>query len=137
MWIIGLCLLSMVIACSNAFAESETIFSGVPMTKISEGGISRVSQELERKDAINLACVISKIEGKYYWATRENKEMIKFESGAFETYVAVDGSGYVRAIRQDMKEAATLMDKTEEKYDYVEHLLLALRSVTYYGTRNK
>src|SRR4030066_2337825 len=127
MRIIGVCLLSLAIVYSNAFAGSETIFSGVPMTKSSEVGISRVSQELERKDAINLACVISKIEGKYYWATRENKEMIKFESGAFETYVAVDGSGYVREIRQDMKEAASLMDKTEEKYDYVENLLIGLR----------
>src|SRR4030066_538055 len=137
MRIIGVCLLSLAIVYSNAFAESETIFSGVPMTKSNEGGISRGSQELERKDAINLACVISKIEGKYYWATRENKEMNKFESGAFETYVAVDGSGYVRAIRPDMKEVASLMDKTEERYDYVEHLLIGLRSVTYYGERNK
>ena len=135
MRIIGLCLLSLVIAYSNAFAESETVFSGVPMTKISEGGISRVSQELDRKDAITSVCVISKTGGKYYWTTRENKEMNRYLSGAFETYVAVDGSGYVRAIRPNMKEVASLMDKTEKRYDYVEHLLIGLRSVTYYGVR--
>jgi hypothetical protein len=137
MRIIGLCLISLVIAYSNAFAESETVFSGVPMTKISEGGISRVSQELDRKDAITPVCVISKTEGKYYWTTRENKEMNRSLSGAFETYIAVDGSGYVRAIRPKMKEAASLMDKTEKKYDYVEHLLIGLRSVTYYGVRKQ
>ena len=51
MRIIGLCLLSMVIACSNAFAESETIFSGIPMTKISEGGISCVFRSIPATDS--------------------------------------------------------------------------------------
>jgi hypothetical protein len=31
------------------------------------------------------------------------------------------------------KEAASLLGKTEENFDYVEHLLAGLRSITYYG----
>lgn len=116
-----------------SFAQSETVFSGMPIIKISEGGVERFPEKLSREKAANLGCVISKIGGKYYWVTRENKEVLRKESGAFITFVAVDGSGYVRIISPEMKDAASLMAETELKFDYVEHLLIGLRSVTYYG----
>jgi len=91
-----------------SFAQSETIFSGMPTLKISEGGIERSPEKLARKDAANLKCVISKIGAKYYWASRENKEMFREESGAFTTFFAIDGSGYVRVIFPEVKDAASL-----------------------------
>jgi len=36
-------------------------------------------------------------------------------------------------VNPDFKDAASLMSETEAQYDYVEHLLIGLRSVTYYG----
>ncbi len=33
----------------------------------------------------------------------------------------------------DMKQAAALMGETEAKFDYVEHVLIGLKSVAYYG----
>jgi hypothetical protein len=47
--------------------------------------------------------------------------------------VATDGSGYVRIINPALKKAASLMSPTEERFDYVEHLIIGLRSLTYYG----
>lgn len=114
-------------------AQSHTVFSGLPVVKVSEGGVGRAPETLTRKMAVNHACVISEIEGKYYWATRENKELIRRTSGAFTTYIAVDGSGYVRVVDPDAKHAAALMSPTEAKFDYIEHLLLGLRTVTYFG----
>jgi hypothetical protein len=118
---------------SAGLCQSRTVFSGVPVVKVSEGGTERVPETLEREKAINLGCVVSEIRGKYYWATRENKEMVRYVSGAFVTYMAVDGSGYVRLIHQSAKDAASLMSPTEALFDYVEHILIGLRSVTYYG----
>ena len=69
----------------------------------------------------------------YFWKTRNNVELILIQSGAFATFVATSGAGYVRVILPDLKEAASLMDETEKKYDYVEHMLIGLRSITYYG----
>ena len=46
-----------------------------------------------------------------------------------------NGSGYVRTIRPESKEAASLMGATEAQFDYVEHALIGLKSVTYYGRR--
>jgi hypothetical protein len=116
--------------------DAETIFVGFPKKKVSEGGLDRVVEDLPRKKAANLQCVISKIEDKYYWASRENVEMVKIErAGAFITFLAVNGSGYVKVIKPELKEAASLMSKTEESFDYVEHLTIGLRSVNYWGEK--
>lgn len=118
---------------SQVHAQSRTVFSGVPVVKVSEGGVERLPEVLPRDKAVDVACAITEIGGKYYWATRENKEMVRRTSGAFITYIAVDGSGYVRVVDPSAKAAASLMSPTEARFDYVEHLLLGLRNVTYFG----
>ncbi len=110
-----------------------TVFKGLPIVKISESGVSRIPENIARNRAINLKCVISKISGSYYWASRENVKLLRIDSGAFSTFVAENGSGYIRIVNPDLKNTASLMSETEAKYDYVEHLLIGLRSVTYYG----
>lgn len=82
---------------------------------MSEGGTERLPETLAREKAVNMACVISEI-------------------GAFITFLAADGSGYVRIIKPALKGAASQMSPTEKTFDYVEHLLMGLRSITYYGT---
>jgi hypothetical protein len=114
-------------------ADSTTIFRGRPILKISEGGVTRVPENLDRATAANVTCVISKIGDTYYWASRENTRLVRIESGAFITYLAPNGAGYIRVINPASKSAASLMSKTEETFDYVEHALVGLRSVTYYG----
>jgi hypothetical protein len=119
---------------SFAFAQSETIFTGIPTIKISEAGVDRIPEKIDQKRSVNLKCIISKINDKYYWASRENTLMLRVESGAFITFLALNGSGFVRVVSSGMKQAVSLMSNTESKFDYVEHLLIGLRSVTYYGS---
>lgn len=125
------------------FAKELVIFTGIPEIKISEGGISRVVDENPTKDkAIEFKCIITKIDDKYYWTSRENVELIPIASGAFITYWAVNATGYVRIINPEMKKIVAkaaivaMARDPEEKFDYVEHLLLGLKSVTYYGKSN-
>ncbi len=119
--------------CPHATAQSRTVFSGIPEVKVTEVGVERTAEQLSRDKAANLGCVISAISGKYYWATRENKEMIRRSSGGFITFVAVDGSGYVRVIDAAAKPAASQMSPTEAQFDYVEHLVIGLRTISYFG----
>jgi hypothetical protein len=119
---------------SQLHAQSRTAFSGLPAVKVSEGGVERVPESLVRSNAVDVACVISEIGGKYYRAMRDNKEMVRRTSGAFTTYIAVDGSGYVRVVDSGAKRAAALIPATEATFDYVEHLLVGLRTVTYFGS---
>jgi hypothetical protein len=122
---------------SPLFAKEEIVFTGMPEIKISEGGVNRVPENLTKDKAIKFKCTITKIDDKYYWTSRENVELIPIASGAFITYWAVNGSGYVRVIKPEMKEEVkkigAMAGDPEEKFDYVEHLLLGLKSVTYYG----
>jgi hypothetical protein len=112
-----------------------TVFRGRPAVKISEGGVERTPEQVPRERAVNLECVISRIGNSYYWASRENVQMSRTDGGAFTTYVAVNGAGYVRVLNPEAKAAASAMSGTEKDFDYVEHALVGLRSVTYYGTR--
>jgi len=119
------------------FVKELVIYTGIPEVKISEGGVSRLPENLNKDNAIKFKCTITRIDEKYYWTSRENVELVPITSGAFITYWAVNGSGYVRIIRPEMKEKVkkigAIAGDPEEKYDYVEHLLLGLKSVTYYG----
>ena len=119
------------------FAKELIVFTGVPEIRISEGGINRVQENLTKEKASKFKCTITKIDDKYYWTSRENVELVPITSGAFVTFWAVNGSGYVRIIRPEMNEEVrkigAMAGDPEEKYDYVEHLLLGLKSVTYYG----
>ena len=119
------------------YAKEMIIFTGIPEMKISEGGVNRVLDNLNKENAIKFKCTITKIDDKYYWTSRENIELIPISSGAFITYWAVNGSGYVRVVKPGMKEEVkqlgALASDPEGQYDYVEHLLLGLKSVTYYG----
>ena len=109
------------------------MFSGVPRVKVSEGGTDRSTDQITADREKDSGVVIRKIGDQYFWATRSNKELIPHAGGAFITFVAVDGAGYVRVITQEGKSAAAQLSPAEQKFDYVEHVLVGLRSVTYYG----
>jgi len=125
--------LFILIIAATVHAQSTVVFKGLPIVKISEGGVSRVPENITRDRAVNVKCIIRKSGGSYYWASRENVKLLRIDSGAFFTFVAENGSGYIRLVNPELKDAASLMSETETKYDYIEHLLIGLRSVTYYG----
>ena len=121
------------IVAATVHAQSTIVFKGLPIVKISEGGVSRIPENILKGRAVNFKCIISKISESYYWASRENAKLLRIDNGAFSTFVAENGSGYIRMINSNLKGVASLMSETEIKYDYVEHLLIGLRSITYYG----
>jgi hypothetical protein len=126
-------------------AQAVTVFFGIPEVKVGEVAIDRVPKNafllrlwtkllqmnapkvevIDSDRAADLACVISRIGDSYYWASRENKEMIRIASEGFVTFLSVDGSGYVRFTQGPVR-----------RFGYMEHLLTGLRSVTYYGSKN-
>jgi hypothetical protein len=116
------------IVCADAL-----IFTGIPSVRISEGGNDRVVEQIKKAKKIEFSCVIKEVDGKYFWETRGNKQLVKIDTEGFVTFIAGDGSGYIRMIKPELKELTSRMSSTEKDYDYVEHLLIGLRNVTYYG----
>jgi hypothetical protein len=88
--------LFILIIAATVHAQSTVVFKGLPIVKISEGGVSRVPENITRDRAVNVKCIISKIGGSYYWASRENVKLLRIDSGAVFAFVAENGSGYYR-----------------------------------------
>ncbi len=107
------------------FAQSPTVvaFMGFPARR----SINRIGTNettvLEDKDSKEYMCMISRKSGRYYWSSRDNKEMTRHVSGAFVIFSADDGSGYVKAF----PESKNL------PLDYMEHLHDKLFTITYWG----
>jgi hypothetical protein len=130
------CILVFALLINTSLAESNAVFKGHPILKISEGGTERKIEEIPSAKAPALACVISEINGKYFWASRDNIEMTSTQSGSFRTFTAKNGSGYVRVLLSEERQQASIVGGAETTYHYVEHLLIGLRSVTYYGLQS-
>jgi hypothetical protein len=114
---------------------ATAIFTGFPRVKISEGGVERLPEQLKDVEAVGRKCVISQVGQAFYWTSRENVQLARIEAGPFVTYIAVNGVGYVRVTKPEAKATVADMSPTEAQFDYVEHVIVGLRSVTYYGVR--
>ncbi len=63
-----------------------------------------------------------KRDGQYYWASRQDKSLLYSQSGEFHNFVEPGGNGYIRVLI------------AEGKTYYMEHLTLALKNITYWGS---
>ena len=117
--------------CSSAYGE--TVFIGHPIQKItiSEHGV--IEKGMSGSDADEFRVVIEKIDGSYFWKSRENLELVPQVSGIYTTYVAENGSGYIRVITEWMRQTGDTLPKEERGYYYMEHLIHTMGSITYMG----
>ena len=118
-----------------AHAQSEILLDGLPRLRVSENGVVRSVESIERGEAEAEACLIQRIGDRYYWATHENVEVTRSEHGSFVTFVAINGSGYVRVLDPAARSIFDGLNRTDGDYDYVEHFLLGMTTVTYFGHR--
>lgn len=116
-------------------AQAETVFKGRPAVQITAAGEERSVKQLSRADAETYLSVISRIGDNYYWASRENTRLIRIDGPAYTMFLAPNGSGYVKIVQSERRKDASLFDSAAEKYDYVEHILLGLGSISYYAKR--
>ena len=120
-----------------ALAEKPQIeFIGIPERITAVGYEKPADKTLSNKEAKEFLCVIHKIEDRYYWTSREKREVLKVPSGAFTNYIALSGAGYVKVINPSEKSAASLLGETEAKFDYVEHLVTGLKAIVYFGKQS-
>jgi len=132
-------LLALVILSEAASAQDykKVVFEGHPIRKVESSFERVVSSTLSDQDALKYAVRIVEMQGKYYWASREMRELVRHESGAYITFLAVDGSGYVRIgipLMLDLRDQLPPEQRSKE-IGYTEHLLIQFASVTYYGNR--
>ena len=116
---------------------AEVVFYGQPVKKITTTYESSDAQLLIPSRAREYAVTITSEEGRFFWASRENKPLERTESGTYITYHAMDGSGYVRIYQPIMYEMMSQLppEQRAREIGYVEHLVYQFGSITYYGDK--
>ncbi len=116
---------ALILVAASANAADETVeFQGHPVTKIQISGADTSTSVLSTQQATELAVQIARSGDRYFWKSRGNVPMFKEEAGAFITYVALNGSGYVRVINPALKESLCSPGKEvlDCQFSYIEHL---------------
>jgi hypothetical protein len=117
----------LITASSLARAEERLVFSGTPTIKVESAPQAANRVELTTQEQTEYRVLITARDGKYYWTSRENKELFHFRSGAFDWFVA-PGSGYIKVV-----DRRYLLQEDGPRYLYMEHMTLLLNTITYWG----
>ena len=135
---IGQMTLAVLLVASSLDAQERSELAGVPTLKVDEGVTERSEVTLAADAALNLRCLIVENNGKYFWASRGNVEMLRLvDTFGLVTYVAVDASGYVRLLTPAIKARYAPTSRRYRDFDYAEQVFAGLGSVTYFGRRFK
>jgi hypothetical protein len=112
---------------SLARADERLVFSGTPTVKAESASHASNRVELTTQEQTEYRVLITARGWKYYWTSRENKELIHFRSGAFDWFVA-PGSGYIKVV-----DRTYVLQEAGPRYLYMEHMTLFLSTITYWG----
>lgn len=114
---------------------ADVEFEGTPSVKVEvREGVAQ-TQAVSPPSARELGVRVVRSGNAYLWASRNNVPMVKQESGAYITYVATTGAGYVRVLNPAMRMALRSLpvEQRDREFVYMEHMVNQLGSVTYFG----
>jgi hypothetical protein len=129
-------LLLLALALGPAFsAAAELEFEGMPSSKIQvTEGVAKV-EPISSLQAREFRVLIVREGDTFVWASRNNVPLVKRESGAYITYVAANGAGYVRVLNPTMRKLREALppEQRDKEVVYMEHLVHQMGSITYFG----
>ena len=114
---------------------AEIEFEGTPEVKVQVMDGAAQAESVQPQKAREFRVVIARDGDQFYWASRNNAPLIKRESGAYITYVAANGAGYVRVLIPAMRKLndSTPGNQRTKEFMYMEHMVNQMGSITYYG----
>src|ERR1043166_6769543 len=75
------------------------VFRGRPQVKSEEKGIDRSVTRITDQTSDESDCVVARIGETYYWASRNNRILTPHEPEKYWTYIAEDGTGYIKIVK--------------------------------------
>jgi len=117
--------------------QERVVFEGRPIKAVEMTFAAVYERELNADESFQYQIRIVERAGRYFWASRQMKEVVRSESGAYVTYHAMDGSGYVRTGNAGLLDLRDMLSEEmrQTEIGYVEHLLQQFTSITYFGNR--
>lgn len=128
-------LLALAVFIAPLASAAEMEFEGRPSVKVEVSEGAAQAQPVPPQRAREFGVKVMRSGSGYVWASRNNVPLTKHESGAYVTYVATTGAGYVRVLSPAMRKALQALppEQREKEYVYMEHMVNQLGSITYYG----
>jgi hypothetical protein len=116
-------------------AEAQLVFDATPTVRVDSYEAKTVRRTLPKQVGARNRVTITYRGGRYYWTSREDKELVHSRSGAFHIFVATDGGGYVKVC--DQQELPEQMRSPGPRFRFMEHVTLHLSTITYWGSSEK
>jgi len=112
----------------SVVAQESIVFSGYPISGVTSSADSTSQRAISGDEATEYRVLIVKIGNRYFWASRENKELFHFQSGIAHWFIS-ESSGYIKIIDPSLVDGA----EPTSQFVYMEHLTLVLNTITYWG----
>lgn len=104
------------------FAGQEiVVLKGTPIIQNKSSFEDAVNFQLSESQQAESRLIITRRGTKYYWTSRQDRELTRHESGVYSIFLETKGAGYVKAM------------KSADKVLYMEHMGLGLETITYWG----
>ena len=108
----------------------EVFFVGFPTKKVTLSDMEARIKDVLIADGQEFKVVIEKEGNKFYWASRDNVQLIPIPSGYVITFVAIGGEGYIRIENPELTKGLGTKESP-----YMEHLIHRMGNITYFGTK--
>lgn len=125
--LLSVCIIILIIGITlTGYAQSKSnpsmvVVNGLPIKKLM-GDIEGCELiNLPEEERFTYRLLITKKGNKYYWSSRENKELILSKNSNIYDFVEPEGRGSIR------------VTITEGKCLYMEHLTIEFKHITYWG----
>lgn len=127
-------LLAILLFASPGIAQT-IVLTAKPTAKVESGDASTERYVLSESEREKYRVIITRRDGRYFWSSRENRELIYQPSGALHYFIDPSGSGYVKILDTHMLPES--MRDPGPRFRYMEHLTLWLRMITYWGATDQ
>lgn len=118
-------LLTLCVFAASAFAQ-EVVFRGTPTVRVYATPEKDDRQHLDQATAYKNECVIVQRGKKYFWASRDNAELLRVDAPQFTYFVHTGGGGYVKVLTGSRK-------SLNAPADYIENITSGFDVITYWG----
>lgn len=109
----------------------RVVFRATPTSVSNESADDATHGVLADSDGADAMLLIVEREGRYFWASREDRELVRIRSGVFDLYIDPRGGGYIKVLDQRLMAPDYLYEGPPVQY--YEHLTLGLGTFTYWG----
>jgi hypothetical protein len=115
----------------QAATATAVVLHGRPTVQIDSADDLTTRTELPAAASDKLAVRIVRKGDRYYWASRDNQELTRRVSGAFQLFTDPASGGYVRVF--DTSTLPQSLQSEGPQFRYIEHVPLFKGTVTYFG----